>query len=260
MFNSDIARLHELHSIPNVVECKKSTLMTPLVSDPGERWVYGINTDWVGQLIERITHSSLDEYLREQLLDPLGMHDTGFILTDSQRNKLMGMHARTPDGSLVEMPFEVPQQPDFFMGGGGLYGTGTDYIRFQQMILRQGRTPDGQQILRPETVAEMIRNQTGDLPVTPLEQGVPAYTNKAEFLPGTPKRWSLAFMINITAAPTGRSAGSLAWAGLGNSYFWIDPTKNVAGLLVAQVIPFADSALMRLFRDFEAGVYDGLPW
>jgi CubicO group peptidase (beta-lactamase class C family) len=167
------------------------------------------------------------------------------------------MHARTGDASFDVIPFEVPQAPEFFMGGGGLYSTARDYPRLLRALLNGGEL-DGARILKPETVAEISRNQIGEIAVGPMKTVDPGSSNDAEFFPGMPKRWGLASMLNLEEAPTGRSAGSLAWAGLANTYFWLDPSKRVAGLILTQILPFADQAVLDLFSRFERAVYDSV--
>src|SRR6516164_8199277 len=143
------------------------------------------------------------------------------------------------------------------MGGGGLYGTATDYLAFERLFLDQGRAK-GRQVLRPETVELMSRNAIGGLEVRLLETAVPAYSNNAEFFPGMVKKWGLGFMISTEALPGGRSPGSLAWAGLGNTYFWIDPAKGMAGVILMQLIPFADPKALSLLAGFEKALYAAL--
>jgi CubicO group peptidase (beta-lactamase class C family) len=164
------------------------------------------------------------------------------------------MHARGDDGSLKPIEFEMPQEPEFFMGGGGLYSTGPDYLKFVRMFLNRGSL-DGKTVLQPETVATMAQNQIGDINVVALKTVVPGSSADAEFFPGMVKKWGLGFMINTQAAPTGRSPGSLAWAGLGNTYFWIDRSKNVAGVILMQLLPFADAQALQTFAEFESRIY-----
>jgi methyl acetate hydrolase len=256
IWNADMGRYQQYHGIPGIIECKNATLQTPLVCDPGERWEYGINIDWVGKTVERLSGQSLEEYFRAHIFAPLGMADTGFVIRPDQRSRLASMHARQPDGSLVPIPFEIPQQPEFFMGGGGLYSTGPDYLRFLRMLLGGGQL-DGVRILRPETVAEMGQNQIGELSVGQLKTAIPAASNDAEFFPGMVKKFGLAFLINTEPAPTGRSAGSLAWAGLANCYYWLDPARRLAGVFLTQILPFADEQALRLFGEFESALYAG---
>jgi len=254
IWNGDVGRYMAHHGIPGIIECRNATLATPLVADPGERWEYGISIDWAGKVVERVSGRSLEDCLREHVCGPLGMRDTAFVIGPEQRPRLASMHVRNPDGALQVVPFEVPQQPEFFMGGGGLYGTGPDYLRFLRMIL-EGGVLDGVRVLRAETVAEMGRNQIGDLRVGALQTAIPASSNDAEFFPGMVKRWGLGFMINTEDVPGGRVANSLCWAGLANTYYWLDPTRRVAGVLLTQILPFADDRVLRLLADFEAGIY-----
>jgi CubicO group peptidase (beta-lactamase class C family) len=172
------------------------------------------------------------------------------------RERLAKVHRREIDGSLApDMEFEIPQQPEFEAGGGGLYGTAVDYLKFVRMMLNGGRSDRGDVVLEPETVARMSTNAMGDLKVTRLETAIPSLSNDAEFFPGVEKQWGLSFMINNTEAPTGRSAGSLAWAGLANTYFWIDPKQGIGGVYATQVLPFADKKALPLFYAFEKAAY-----
>jgi methyl acetate hydrolase len=255
IWNADIGRHMERHGLPGIITCRRAALQTPLAADPGERWEYGIGIDWAGLAVEAVTGQRLGEVLRERVLGPLGMADTAFRIGEAQRARLAAMHARGPDGSLAVIPFEVPQDPEFHMGGGGLYGTAPDYLRFCRMVLNRGSL-DGARILAPETVAEMRRNQLGPLQVRRLLTALPNSSNDAEFFPGMPKGWSLGFMVNAEAAPGGgRSAGSLAWAGLANTYYWIDPQHDLAGVMVTQILPFADPKAIDLLHAFEQAAY-----
>src|SRR5215469_5796465 len=253
----EIGRYMEKRGIPGIISCENAALALPLIFDPGDEWDYGINIDWVGKAVERVSGQVLGNYFAEHLFGAIGMNDTGFKLTPEHRARLAGMHARAPDGNLAPMPFELPQEPEFQMGGGGLYGTAADYLAFQRLFLNAGRA-DGRQVLSPQTVTLMSENAIGDLNVQPLKTVVPAYSNDAEFFPGMVKKWSLGFMISTAQVPGGRSPGSLAWAGLGNTYFWIDPAKEIAGVILMQLIPFADPKALALFDNFEKAVYAAL--
>jgi methyl acetate hydrolase len=139
LFNSDIGKYMEKTGTPGIISCLNAALTTPLATEPGTRWEYGINIDFVGKAVEAASGKRLDAYLRDNLLTPLGMNDTGFKINDAMRKRLVGMHARGEDGSLAPIPFELEQNPEFYMGGGGLYGTAADYITFTRMILNKGR-------------------------------------------------------------------------------------------------------------------------
>jgi methyl acetate hydrolase len=257
LWNADMGSYMEKKGVPGIISCKNDALKTPLATDPGTRWEYGINIDFVGKAVEAASGKRLDAYLRDHMFAPLGMNDTGFKITDDMRKRLVGAHARGPDGTLSPLPFELEQDPEFHMGGGGLYSTAPDYIKFCQMILNKGRG-GGNQLLKPETVALMAQNNMGDLVVTKMVSAAAIYTNDVDLYPGMVKKWGLSFLINTQATPEGRSPGSLAWAGLANTYFWIDPARDVAGVILMQLLPFADGPSLEAFAAFERGVYAGL--
>jgi CubicO group peptidase (beta-lactamase class C family) len=167
------------------------------------------------------------------------------------------MHQRDPKGALAPIEFGLPEEPEFFMGGGGLYGTAADYLAFAQMLMLGG-TSRGTQVLRRETVEQMAQNHIGPLEVGVMKTTAPQLSNDVELFPGMSKKWGLSFLINTRPAPTGRSAGSLAWAGLANTYFWIDREKRVCGVFLSQVLPFYDRAAIDLFGTFETEVYRAL--
>jgi CubicO group peptidase (beta-lactamase class C family) len=254
IWNAEMGQYMELKAVPGIISCQNVALSLPLVFDPGEKWDYGINIDWVGKAVERVSGKGLGDYLAEHLFEPIGMKDTAFKLTQERRARLAGMHARNSDGTLAPIEFEVPQEPEFQMGGGGLYGTASDYLAFERVFLNGGRA-DGLSVLKPETVRLMAANAMGDLNVQPLKTVAPNLSNDAEFFPGMVKKWGLGFMISTEPVPGGRSGGSLAWAGLGNTYFWIDPAKGIAGVILMQLLPFADPKALALFDQFEKAVY-----
>ena len=253
-WNPDMARYYKTMKLPRTGSGKNAAFRAPLAFDPGERWEYGISIDWVGQLVEAISGLRLSEYVATHIAAPLGMASTGFRITPEMRSRMAKVHQRGADGKLTVTSFEIEQNPEFDPGGGGLYSTAGDYLRFMRMILNAGRG-NGNQILRPETVALMAQNAMGDLRVRLLPTQSPALSADAEFFPGTPKTWGLSFMINEERAPTGRSAGSLAWAGLANTFFWIDPHRKIGGLTMMQVLPFVDRRALAVFTAFEKAVY-----
>ena len=240
--------------IPRHETFQKRENVQPLAFDPGTRWEYGINIDWAGKALEAVTGQTLDSYAREKLFGPLGMNDTGFRLRPDISARMAGPHQRQPDGSLVPTEYNAPQGEEFFLGGGALYGTAGDYLRFIRMMLAGG-TLDGVQVLRPDTVALMGRNHIGDTDVEVMRTQMPLYSNDCELFPGMRKKWGLSFLINTEDVPGGRAAGSLAWAGLRNTYYWIDPKSGVGGTLMTQILPFADPTVLKLFAAFERAVY-----
>ena len=251
-----IAQYQTATGTPGITTCTNAALTTPLMFDPGDRWTYGISIDWVGKMVEATSGQKLDRYFQENIFGPLGMKDTSFKMSPSQRARLAGVHQRA-EGGLTPIEFELPQNPEFLMGGGGLYGTATDYLTFAQMIM-QGGSLKGAQLLRRETVDLMSQNHIGALEVGVFKTAMPALSNDIELFPGMSKKWGLSFLINTQQAPTGRSAGSLAWAGLANTYFWIDRTKRVCGVFLSQVLPFYDHTAIDLLGKFETEVYRAL--
>jgi CubicO group peptidase (beta-lactamase class C family) len=254
IWRPEIAQYQTATGTPGITSCANAALRTPLLFDPGDRWDYGIGIDWAGKMVEAASGQTLDRYLEQHIFTPLGMTDTSFRLSPSQRARLARVHQRGADGTLEPIDFEIPQEPEFFMGGGGLYGTASDYLAFTQMIMRGGRF-NGAQVLRSETVELMAQNHIGDLEVGALKTAIPSLSHDVELFPGMSKKWGLSFLINTQATPTGRSAGSLAWAGLANTYFWIDRAKQVCGVFLSQVLPFFDPTAVSLFTAFETEVY-----
>lgn len=257
IWNDEIGRYQEKTGTPGITTCENAALKTPLLFEPGERWNYGINIDFAGKMVEAVSGQTLGQYLKQNVFDPLGMADTAFKIRPDMRERLAKIHERKDDGTLAPVDIEIPQEPEFEMGGGGLYGTVGDYLKFVRMMLNQGRV-GARQVLKPETVAAMSKNQMGDCRVTLLKTEMAGLSNDAEFFPGMEKTWGLSFMINTQPAPTGRSAGSLAWAGLANTYYWIDQAKGVGGVYATQILPFADIKSLPLFLDFETAVYRNL--
>jgi len=257
LWNTDIQQYQKVMDLPGIGACKNDSLKMPLMFDPGDRWEYGINIDFAGKMVETVSGQRLGEYFQENLFGPLGMDSTGFKITPDMRARLAKVHQRSPEGVLAPIEFEMTQEPEFEMGGGGIYSTTGDYLEFVRMMLNRGKG-NGNQILNPETVALMSRNAMGNNRVTMLKTAIPPLTNDAEFFPGMVKSWGLSFMINDHEAPTGRSRGSLAWAGLANTYYWIDQRQGVAGVYMTQVLPFADAKALPLFYAFEKSVYQSM--
>lgn len=259
-WNADIARYMEATGLPATRSGRLAALDAPLVFDPGERWEYSIATDWVGRAVEAAGGERLEAAVQRRLAGPLGMADTGFVPGAAQQARRARVHRRGADGTLV--PIDVPpapeiDPPEFHGGGGGLLSTGPDYLRFLRMLLGGGAL-EGTRILQPETVAEMGRNQIGGLEFRAMRSVLPAMSNDFDPFPGVVKRWGLGFLINEGDIPGRRAAGSLAWAGLGNTWFWLDPRSGVAGVLLTQILPFADAPVLDLLGRFEAAVYRGL--
>jgi methyl acetate hydrolase len=257
MWNPDVARYTEATGTPAILTGKLAALKLPLMFDPGERWEYGINIDWVGRLVEEASGQRLDAYCRDHIFAPLSMTDTGFLPSVEQRRRQAITHQRLGDGSLEPQPSEPVPNPEFWAGGGGLYSTAGDYLNFLQILL-QGGTYKGQQILKSETVTLMGENHIGALPAGVMKTSMPEFTNDVDFFPGQSVRWGLGYMLTLEPGPNGRSAGSVTWAGLRNTYYWLDPAKRVAGVIMTQILPFADPQAVALYGAFERAVYAAL--
>jgi CubicO group peptidase (beta-lactamase class C family) len=257
IWDANTQRYVKTTGMPSTPSGKVAALRMPLAFDPGDRWEYGVSVDWVGRIVESISGKSLDVYFRDHIFTPLEMRATAYVASPDMRARQAIVHQRKPDGSLEPQPLETQFTPEFWPGGGGLYSTAPDYLTFVQMLLKQG-SHNGVRILRPETVALMGKNQIGDIEAGILKTTTPARSNDVDFFPGQSLKWGLATMINMQAGPDGRSAGSLSWAGIFNTYYWIDPAKRVAGLIMTQVLPFADRRAVELYGRFERGIYQGL--
>jgi CubicO group peptidase (beta-lactamase class C family) len=224
--------------------------VTPLMFEPGTRWQYGYGLDWTGQLVEAVSGQTLEQYFKMNIFDPLGMKDSGFSVPAAKFDRLVSRYQRQPDGSLKQDPRSQPDPPKAFNGGGGLYSTAGDYVRFMQMILKRG-----QGVLQPKTVDMMASNQVGSISAGKLKTAQPDRSSDVDFHPGSTDRFGFGFLINPTAYEGGRYAGSLAWAGIANTFYWIDVKRGLCAVLMMQFLPFVDKEAVGLLRDFEHAVY-----
>jgi methyl acetate hydrolase len=225
---------------------------TPLMFDPDTRWAYGGSLDQVGRLVEIVSGQTLDRYFRDNITGPLGMHDTAYVITEKQRARQASLHLRKADGALSAQPLVKRTEPKVFSGGGGIHSTAPDYLTLLQAVLNGGKG-----ILRPLTVAQMSVNQIGNVDAGILKTTNPALSNDVDFFPGVRLRWGLGGMINIDPGADGRAAGSQTWAGLYNTYYWIDPASRIVGVIMMQILPFADRRALDVYRQFERGIYRG---
>jgi CubicO group peptidase (beta-lactamase class C family) len=226
----------------------------PLAFDPDTKWSYGGSIDKVGRLVEIASGMPLDRYFHDNITAPLGMRDTCFNITASQHAREAAIHRRNADGSFKPEPLEKPVAATSFSGGGGIYSTAPDYLTLLQALLNGGSLR-GATVLKPETVALMSQNQIGDLEAGIMRTTNPALSSDVDFFPGIRKRWAFGHMLTLDPVKGSRKAGSLTWAGLLNTYYWIDPASSMAGVIMMQMLPFADAHALKLYREFERGVY-----
>jgi CubicO group peptidase (beta-lactamase class C family) len=224
----------------------------PLLFEPGEQWMYGSSSTWAGRLVETLSGQSLETYFRERIFTPVGMRDTFYSIPEDKRGRVVTVHRRATDGTL-----SVNQtQPSYTIarpiGDGGLSSTAADYIRFLQMLLNGGGA-DGARVLSKETVALMGQNHIGSLPMPDLKSAIPAQSNDFAFGPGD--KFGLGFHITGVQQPGKRSAGALMWGGINNTYFWVDPARGLAGVMLMQFLPFADPRALAVLDAFEREIY-----
>ena len=249
--HADMARARGAPPQPGTL----ASLATPLLFDPGDGWAYGIGTDWVGHAVEAASGQRLDAYVAEHITAPLGMADTVFGIGNADPARLVPNMARGDDGRLLPYPINIGGGAgEFLSGGGGMVGTAGDYMRFVRMLLNGGSL-DGVAILKPQSVAEMTRNQIGRLRAGVMETTMPALSARVEWFPEMLAGWGLGFLINPEIGPDGRAVGSCAWAGICNTFYWFDPTSDIAAVLMMQHLPFADPGALSVLSAFERGVY-----
>ena len=258
-FNETYNRLAEEHGQPSVATASKRALRTPLLFDPGDKWEYGSNIDWVGQVVEGITGKTLGAVCQEKIFTPLGIKDMTFEASEAQLARRARTHQRETDGTLTPSDFALTATPEVHFGGHGLFGTVSDYLTFIRMWLNNGRADSGEQVLRPETAELGFQNHLPEnLQVKVLPGVITWLSNDAEFFPGQRKTWSYTFQVNEEQAPTGRPAGAIGWAGLANLFYWIDRANGIGGYWATQILPFADGPSFGGYMDFETAVYKAI--
>ncbi len=226
----------------------------PLLFEPGERWIYGTDTDWIGRLVESVSGLDLETYFRERIFAPLRMADTFYNVPEDKRQRVVSVHRRRSDGVFEVDPAQPPLSNPRPIGGGGLSSTAADYSRVLRMFLNQG-TLDNARILSPESVRLMSVNQIGTVGVRALKTAMPARSSDFTFVDDERDKWGLGFQITARQREGKRSAGSLSWGGINNTYLWIDPARGIAGVILMQFLPFSDSKALAVYDSFERAVY-----
>lgn len=256
-FSAEDLRYRTAMGIPTIVSCTPESFNSVLLHDPGERWSYGVNIDWLGRIVEVLRGKRLGEVMHERLFEPLGMRDIGFTMTADMQARLVTVHDRAENGTLSPLPdLILPQPPAMDCGGHGLYGTVGEYMKFIRMVLNDGMGSHGR-VLNPETVALMSSDGLAamGLSSTGWQSSIPSLSNNGEFFAGIDKGWAHTFMTNRARTPSGRPAGSLMWAGLANTFFWIDRQTGIGGYWATQILPFQDCVSYPGFVEFESATY-----
>lgn len=255
-WNADVPRYLQHTNHPTVLSGLKSSLMYPLTSDPGTRWGYGPSIDWLGQMVEAIDGRRIDAFCREEIFEPLGMPDTVFE-PDSLTDRLSEVSMRNEDGGFDIYPLAPPANPEVYGMGHALYSTAPDYMRFLRMVLNKGQL-DGNRVLSEAAMAEMCADQMRGLEVEKMITVAPPLSADVELYGGTRATHSFAFVRNEVDQPGARSAGSLSWAGVCNTHYWIDPTRDICAVIMTQSLPFLESPLVKTYQAYETAVYASL--
>jgi methyl acetate hydrolase len=245
-----LMRYHTLTGEPTALSGLKRSLSVPLVNDPGTAWEYGVNTDWLGLVVEKLSGQSLGSYVRQHVWGPLGMNDSTFEPSAEQRARLLRVMQRQADGKLAPSPHDLPPTSEWDAAGHGSYGTVQDYGRFVQAWLN-----DGAGVLSAATARMALQDQLGQIkPPELMKSTMPELSNDVPALP-VPQSWGLGFHLTLTDLPGMRSSGTGDWAGVFNSYYWIDRSKGIGGVLMTQLLPFFDMPVIETLLGFEMAVY-----
>jgi CubicO group peptidase (beta-lactamase class C family) len=248
--NEKLMRYHQVTGEPNPLSGLKRSLSVPLVNDPGTAWEYGVNTDWLGLIVEKLSGQTLSSYVEQKVYGPLGMNDSTFAPSAEQRGRLLRVMQRQGDGKLAPSSLDLPPTSEWDAAGHGSYGTVQDYGRFVQAWLN-----DGAGILAAPTAQMALQNHLGRIKLPELMKStVPELSNDVPSLP-VPQSWGLGFHLTLADLPGMRSAGTGDWAGVFNSYYWIDRSKGIGGVLMTQLLPFFDMPVIETLMGFEMAVY-----
>lgn len=228
----------------------------PLLFDPGTRWHYSTSVDVVGRLVEVVSGQKLEDYFREHIFVPLKMNDTSYNVPEAKGPRMVAQQQRAGERMDGTIELQNPQ-PGLTVampvGGGGLASTADDYGRFMRMLLNGGAL-DGARVLKAETIALMSQNQIGAVSVPALKSAMPRSADFT-FIDDNRDKWGLGFLITTNQVPGKRSPGSLSWGGINNTFFWVDPAKGIAGVIMMQYLPFADAKALATYDTFERGTY-----
>ncbi len=252
-WSDEVVRYEAATGVPNVLAGSNACFKAPLLADPGTTFVYGINTDWLGKVVEAVTGVGLDVAVKEGITGPLGMDNTTFLMNDEQRANSTPVHVPGDNGGWTAIGEVLSQAPDWWAGGHGLYSTPRDYIRFERALLRGGEL-DGERILAESTVDAAFSNQIGDLDF-PAEISTADPPTTDTFRAGPGHKWGYGLLLNTEDIPGRRRAWSGAWAGLCNTQFWVDRASGVCGSIYSNFLPFVTPGAVKAYNDFETAVY-----
>ena len=236
----------------------KESIVAPLYFEPGSKWEYGVGIDWLGVMVEEVSGKRLMDFFEEKIFLPLRMEDTFFEFPSEKMHRSVMMTARVK-GELVKSELYQPVPAErgsmgFYGGGGGLYSTISDYARVMRALLNRGSL-DGQRVLSEEMVDQMFANQIGNINVSPGKAQIKALSNDFDMGFGSSAKWGLGFLLSPEGTESGRGPGSASWAGLFNSYFWVDRENDLCAVYATQVLPFYDEEAVSVLKQFEAEVY-----
>jgi len=254
--SEQLVRWEKITGVPNVVAGSAASFTAPMLADPGEAFIYGINYDWLGKVIEAVTGVGLDVAIKQGITGPLGMDQTTFLMNGDQQPNSTPVHVKGEDGTWISIGEVLNQEPDYWAGGHGLYGPPSDYIKFERALLRGGEL-DGTRILRQDTVDAAFTNQIGELDF-PAELPTADPASACTFIAGPGFKWGYGLLLNTADIPGMRRAWSGAWAGLCNTQFWIDRTAGVCASIYSNFLPFVTPEAVKLYNDFELAVYAAL--
>ncbi|HEX4660446.1 MAG TPA: serine hydrolase domain-containing protein [Streptosporangiaceae bacterium] len=252
-WSDQLVRWEKATGVPNVVAGSRASLTAPLLADPGEAFIYGINIDWLGKVVEAVTGVGLDVAIKQGVTGPLGMDQTTFLMNDDQRPNSTPVHVKGEDGSWVSIGEVLNQAPDYWAGGHGLYGPPSDYIRFERALLRGGEL-DGTRILQQSTVDAAFANQIGDLDF-PADLPTADPASSCSFQVGPGFKFGYGLLLNPTDIPGMRRAWSGAWAGLCNTHFWVDRAAGICASIYSNFLPFVTPEAVQMYNDFESALY-----
>lgn len=256
-FSPELTKWEATTGSPNVLSGLNLIFKAPMLADPGTRFEYGINLDWLGQVIHAVSGTKLDEAVAHVVTEPLGMNETAFVMSVAQRDNSIPVHLRGDDGAWVATEVDIVQQPEYWSGGHGLHSTPRDYMKFQRMLLGNGTSPDGVKILESATVDAAFTNQIGELDF-PAELKTADPQSTCDFNAGPGFKFGYGLLLNTEDIPGARRAGSGSWAGLLNTHFWIDRTTGITAAIYCQTLPFVDPPALQLYQEFEGALYASL--